>query len=123
MNIQETIKKIQDAPGSIFTKEDVIKILNGVTNEGGKIPSLKELKEKILDSIENSISDVEEYVEKRWETNERSDSVTIEVELDIDTDGIISHVQSYAHNQNLNQLLSQRKSDLELLNPRWQFRR
>lgn len=94
MNIQETIKKIQDAPGSIFTKEDVIKILNGVTTEEGKIPSLKRLKEKILDSIENSIQDVEEYVDKRWETHERSESVIIEVELDIDTDGIISQVKS-----------------------------
>ena len=57
--IQETVAAVQNAPGSIYTREDVISLLHKIENKGGsltqdQIATLCELIcEKVKDNAEN----------------------------------------------------------------------
>lgn len=59
LTIAEAIQKVEDGFGSVYTKEDVINILNSIkANEGGEstpihlfIDGLEKIKEKIMDRI------------------------------------------------------------------------
>jgi hypothetical protein len=48
MNLQELKQAVQDSPSSIFTKEDIMKLLNGLQSEGS-------LTQELADEMHRSI--------------------------------------------------------------------
>lgn len=70
LTIAEAIQKVEQGFGSVYTKEDVISLLNALKVDGGSeatsmqdvIKELKNLKNKIVDKVmENMESDVIDY--------------------------------------------------------------
>ena len=70
LTVAEAIEKVEQGFGSVYTKEDVILLLNALKVEGGSeatsmqdvIKELKNLKNKIVDKVmENMESDVIDY--------------------------------------------------------------
>ena len=70
LTIAEAIQKVEEGFGSVYTKEDVILLLNSLKVEGGSestsmkdvIKELKNLKNKIVDKVmENMESEVIDY--------------------------------------------------------------
>lgn len=87
----EVLAGVQESVGSIFTKEDVINIINSIKEEegGGTIS-----KDKLVDIL--SDIDFDSYIEKEitidsgdlnfsFDTNERGNGITITAEVDEST--------------------------------------
>jgi hypothetical protein len=87
----EVLSGVQESVGSIFTKEDVINIINSIKEEegGGTIS-----KDKLVDIL--SEIDFDSYIEKEitidsgdlnfsFDTNERGNGITITAEVDEST--------------------------------------
>jgi hypothetical protein len=87
----EVLAGVQESVGSIFTKEDVINIINSIKEEegGGTIS-----KDKLVDIL--SEIDFDSYIEKEitidsgdlnfsFDTNERGNGITITAEVDEST--------------------------------------
>lgn len=53
MNKEQAIKKVWDSIGSIFTKEDVVALIEGIETEGGLDFDVSELIEHVEDAIGN----------------------------------------------------------------------
>ena len=88
LTIAEAIQKVEQGFGSVYTKEDVISLLNALKVDGGSeatsmkdvIKELKNLKNKIVDKVmENMESEVIDY---------DSASFTIEYDNKIQIDSI-----------------------------------
>ncbi len=86
----EVLAGVQESVGSIFTKEDVIKIINSIKEEGGGTIS----KDKLVGIL--SDIDFDSYIEKEitidsgdlnfsFDTNERGNGITITAEVDEST--------------------------------------
>ena len=87
----EVLAGVQESVGSIFTKEDVVAIINSIKEEegGGTIS-----KDKLVDIL--SEIDFDSYIEKEitidsgdlnfsFDTNERGNGITITAEVDEST--------------------------------------
>jgi|Wag4MinimDraft_6_1082665.scaffolds.fasta_scaffold11008_3 hypothetical protein len=87
----EVLAGVQESVGSIFTKEDVIKIINSIKEEEGGGTISKDKLVGILSDI-----DFDSYIEKEitidsgdlnfsFDTNERGNGITITAEVDEST--------------------------------------
>jgi hypothetical protein len=96
--IQQAVASVQNAPSSIFTREDVINLLNGISAPKGGIQIdrqiIKDLCEEILDTVKDNA--------RSLDSSEVCDLSTAEFSLnynelsldsvDIDTDQIAENV-------------------------------
>lgn len=61
--LQQTVASVQNAPSSIFTKEDVLNLLNGINAPKGGIEIdrqiVKDLSEAILEAVKENIANLE----------------------------------------------------------------
>ena len=87
----EVLEGVQESVGSIFTKEDVIKIINSIKEEEGGGTISMDMLVGILSDI-----DFDSYIEKEitidsgdlnfsFDTNERGNGITITAEVDEST--------------------------------------
>ena len=61
-NIQQAVASVRNAPSSIFTKEDVVKLLESIKVEEERVglttAQIEQLCESILDQIKGNVSDI-----------------------------------------------------------------
>ena len=94
MTIQEIQTLVQQAPGSMYTREDVISLLNRITfpevkPQGGvNIDHLIEILEESMDNLANRRMD--SYLDKIFDTcDDYGTSVTIECNVTMDTSSFV----------------------------------
>ena len=96
--LQQSVASVQNAPSSIFTKEDVLNLLNGITAPKGGIEIdrqiTKDLCEAILDAVKDNArnldsSDVCDLSSAEFSLNYNEISLD---SVDIDTDSIAENV-------------------------------
>lgn len=95
MTIAQAVASVQNAPGSMYTREDVISLL-GRIQEGGSITKdqIEELIEKVLDMIKGNADnldteDVCETSSAEFDLNGNEISLS---SVDVNTDGIADAV-------------------------------
>lgn len=98
--IQQAVASVQNAPSSIFTREDVINLLNGISAPKGGIQmdrqTTKDLCEAILDAVKDNArnldsSDVCDLSSAEFSLNYNEISLD---SVDVDTDSIAENVVS-----------------------------
>jgi hypothetical protein len=94
MTIQEIQTLVQQAPGSMYTREDVISLLNRITFPEAKpqgevdVDQLIKILEKSMDSLANRRLD--SYLDKSFDTcDDYGTSVTIECNVTLDVDSFV----------------------------------
>ena len=94
MTIQEIQTLVQQAPGSIYTREDVISLLNRITFPEAKpqgevnIDHLIEILEESMENLAGRRLDA--YLAKDFDTSSNyGDSLTIECEVTLDTSSFV----------------------------------
>jgi hypothetical protein len=93
MTIQEIQNQVQQAPGSIYTREDVISLLNRITFPEAKpqgevnIDHLIEILEESMENLANRR--MSSYLEKDFNTDSYGDSLTVECEVTLDTSSFV----------------------------------
>ena len=106
--IQEAVASVQNAPGSMYTREDVISLLNRIKVEKGSGPTdrqIKDLVERIVETVNDNASslstdDVLDTYSAEFELNGNEISLS---SVDIDcskiadevTDGIESVIEEF----------------------------
>jgi hypothetical protein len=105
MTPTELIKLVQDAPGSLYTREDVISLLNRV-----EAPAPAPLSEKAMELIIEEVSSVlddlcwEDVVEKEYQCDTYGSEATINCEVTIDVSDVTSKVEKALKDLDLSQL-------------------
>jgi len=105
MTPTELIKLVQDAPGSLYTREDVINLLNRV-----EAPASTPLSEKAMELIIEEVSSVldnlywEDVVEKEYQCDTYGSEATINCEVTIDVSDVTSKVEKALKDLDLSQL-------------------
>ena len=93
MTIQEIQTLVQQAPGSMYTREDVISLLNRITFPEAKpqgevnIDHLIEILEESMDNLAGRRLDV--YLNKTFDTNDYGDSLNVDCEVTMDTSSFV----------------------------------
>ena len=94
MTIQEIQTLVQQAPGSMYTREDVISLLNRITFPEAKpqgeinIDHLIEILEESMENLAGRRLDA--YLAKDFDTSSNyGDSLTIECEVTLDTSSFV----------------------------------
>ena len=94
MTIQEIQTLVQQAPGSIYTREDVISLLNRITFPEAKpqgevnIDHLIEILEESMDNLAGRRLDF--YLDRTFDTSiDHGSSITIECEVTMDTSSFL----------------------------------
>ena len=104
MTPTELIKLVQDAPGSLYTREDVINLLNRV-----EAPALTPLSEKAMELIIEEVSSVldnlywEDVVEKEFSCDTYGSEATISCEVTVDVSDVVSRVEKALKELDLNE--------------------
>lgn len=94
MTIQEIQTLVQQAPGSIYTREDVISLLNRITfPEPSKVAVDKGDLEALCEIVRNELENIDSYISKDFNTDSYGDSVTIECEVTVDVDDLLSDIR------------------------------
>ena len=94
MTIQEIQTLVQQAPGSMYTREDVISLLNRITFPEVK-PQGKVDIDKLIEILEEGMDDLaarrlDAYLDKTFDTSsDYGDSLTIECEVTMDTSSFV----------------------------------
>ena len=96
--LQQAVASVQNAPSSIFTREDVINLLNGISTPKGGI----EINRQVVKDLSNAILDTVKDNARSLDSSEVCDLSTAEFSLnynelsldsvDIDTDSIAENV-------------------------------
>ena len=94
MTIQEIQTLVQQAPGSMYTREDVISLLNRITFPEAKPQgevNIDHLIEILEESMENlAARRLDAYLDKTFDTSsDYGDSLTIECEVTLDTSSFV----------------------------------
>lgn len=94
MTIQEIQTLVQQAPGSIYTREDVISLLNRITfPEPSKVTVGKGDLEALCEIVRNELENIDSHISKDFNTDSYGDSVTIECEVTVDLDDLLSDIR------------------------------
>lgn len=94
MTIQEIQNLVQQAPGSIYTREDVISLLGRITPPEAPKQGKVEI-EKLIEILEESMENLanrrmDSYLDKTFDTsNDYGDSITIECEVTLDAGSFV----------------------------------
>ena len=94
MTIQEIQTLVQQAPGSIYTREDVISLLNRITFPEVE-PQDKVDIDKLIEILEESMENLaarrlDAYLDKTFDTSsDYGGSLTIECEVTLDTGSFV----------------------------------
>lgn len=105
MKKQEVINRVMDSESSIFSKEDVIRLINSITSEN---TLTKDKVDKILDNIQIGLdkTDLVRYDSAEFELSYGN---TIELtNIDLDIDEILNIV-----NVNLEVLIEEEEEEIE----------
>jgi len=93
MTIREIQTLVQQAPGSIYTREDVISLLNRITFPEAKPQgevNIDHLIEILEESMDNLNRRMDSYLDKNFDTsNDYGGSITIECEVTMDTSSFV----------------------------------
>jgi len=97
MNKQEAITKVQSSISSIFTKEDVVSIINQIEEgkNSGK-PNLDQIK-KFLDEAIGNIN-FDDFVTIEKDVDDYDNSVSISLSTSVDESDLYSHFSREADN-------------------------
>ena len=97
MNKQEAITKVQSSISSIFTKEDVVSIINQIEEgkNSGK-PNLDQIKKFLEETIESI--DFDDFVTIDKEVDEYDKSVSISWSTSVEESDLIRHFSREADN-------------------------
>ena len=94
MTIQEIQTLVQQAPGSMYTREDVISLLNRITFPEAK-PQGKVDIDKLIEILEEGMDDLanrrlDSYLDRTFDTSiDHGTSITIECEVTMDTSSFV----------------------------------
>ena len=105
MTPTELIKLVQDAPGSLYTREDVINLLNRV-----EAPASTPLSEKAMELIIEEVTCVldnlywEDVIEKEFSCDTYGSEATISCEVTVDVSDVTSKVEKALKDLDLSQL-------------------
>lgn len=96
VSIAQAVASVQNAPGSMYTREDVISLLNRIEVKGGgpTAEQLEALTEKLIEAVKNDADnlcsdDVLDTYSAEFELNGNEISLS---SVDIDTDKIADEV-------------------------------
>lgn len=104
MTPTELIKLVQDAPGSMYTREDVINLLNKVqtaTNATISDEVMEQIIEEVVDVLEGVHWD--DLVQKEFSCDSYGSEATITCEVTIDIDNVVDDVKRALKDLELNE--------------------
>jgi hypothetical protein len=105
MTPTELIKLVQDAPGSMYTREDVINLLNKVEAPTANATISDEVMEKIVEEVSYVLDTLcwEDVVEKEFSCDTYGSEATISCEVTVDVSDVVSRVEKALKELDLNE--------------------
>jgi len=105
MTPTELIKLVQDAPGSMYTREDVINLLNKVEAPTANATISDEVMEKIVEEVVDVLEGVhwDDLVQKEFSCDSYGSDATISCEVTIDIDNVVDDVKRALKELDLNE--------------------
>jgi len=105
MTPTELIKLVQDAPGSMYTREDVINLLNKVEAPTANATISDEVMEKIVEEVSYVLDTLcwEDVIEKEFSCDSYGSEATISCEVTIDIDDVVNDVKRALEQLDLNE--------------------
>ena len=105
MTPTELIKLVQDAPGSMYTREDVINLLNKVEAPATNATISDEVMEKIVEEVSYVLDTLcwEDVVEKEFSCDTYGSEATISCEVTVDVSDVVSRVEKALKELDLNE--------------------
>ena len=107
MTPTELIKLVQDAPGSMYTREDVINLLNKVEVQAPATNATisDEVMEKIVEEVSYVLDTLfwEDVVEKEFSCDTYGSEATISCEVTVDVSDVVSRVEKALKELDLNE--------------------
>jgi len=105
MTPTELIKLVQDAPGSMYTREDVINLLNKVEVPATNATISDEVMEQIIEEVVDVLEGVhwDDLVQKEFSCDSYGSEATITCEVTIDIDNVVDDVKRALKDLELNE--------------------
>jgi len=105
MTPTELIKLVQDAPGSMYTREDVINLLNKVEVPATNATISDEVMEQIIEEVVDVLEGVhwDDLVQKEFSCDSYGSEATITCEVTIDIDNVVDDVRRALKDLELNE--------------------
>jgi len=105
MTPTELIKLVQDAPGSMYTREDVINLLNKVEAPTANATISDEVMEKIVEEVSYVLDTLcwEDVIEKEFSCDTYGSDATISCEVTVDASDVVSRVEKALKELDLNE--------------------
>jgi len=105
MTPTELIKLVQDAPGSMYTREDVINLLNKVEAPTANATISDEVMEQIIEEVVDVLEGVhwDDLVQKEFSCDTYGSDATISCEVTIDIDNVVDDVKRALKELDLNE--------------------
>jgi len=105
MTPTELIKLVQDAPGSMYTREDVVNLLNKVEVPATNATISDEVMEKIVEEVSYVLDTLcwEDVVEKEFSCDTYGSEATISCEVTVDVSDVVSRVEKALKELDLNE--------------------
>ena len=108
MTPTELIKLVQDAPGSMYTREDVINLLNKVEVQAPatEVTLSDEVMEKIIEEVSYVLDTLcwDDVVEKEFQCDSYGSEATITCEVTVDVSEVTSKVERALQDLDFEQL-------------------
>ena len=103
MTPTELIKLVQDAPGSMYTREDVINLLNKVEAPNATISDevMGKIIGEVMDVLE--LTNWDDLVQKEFSCDTYGSEATITCEVTIDIDNVVDDVKRALERLDLNE--------------------
>jgi len=107
MTPTELIKLVQDAPGSMYTREDVINLLNRVEVQAPttNVTISDEVMEKIVEEVTYVLDTLcwEDVIEKEFSCDTYGSEATITCEVTVDASDVVGRVEKALKELDLNE--------------------
>jgi len=105
MTPTELIKLVQDAPGSMYTREDVINLLNKVEAPTANATISDEVMEQIIEEVVDVLEGVhwDDLVQKEFSCDTYGSEATISCEVTVDVSDVVSRVEKALKELDLNE--------------------
>ena len=105
MTPTELVKLVQDAPGSMYTREDVINLLNKVEAPTANATISDEVMGKIIGEVMDvlELTNWDDHVEKEFSCDTYGSEATITCEVTIDIDDVVNDVRRALKDLDLNE--------------------
>jgi len=105
MTPTELIKLVQDAPGSMYTREDVINLLNKVEAPTANATISDEVMEQIIEEVVDVLEGVDwdDLASKEFSCDSYGSEATISCEVTIDIDNVVDDVRRALKDLELNE--------------------